>query len=124
MEEKQKETRNSFTLHYSVYLHKEEHACMHTHIHTHIFCFASGDIHVGSKIDVLTKFSPKSLYILSLFLLIFNLGLSRNYPDLYALVFFFKGTRRILFPSFFYCFIMHMCIQGLGHFSPLLPPPP
>jgi hypothetical protein len=26
--------------------------------------------------------------------------------------------------SFFYCFIIHMCIQGLGHFSPLPPPPP
>jgi hypothetical protein len=24
----------------------------------------------------------------------------------------------------FYCFIIHMCIQGLGHFSPLPPPPP
>jgi hypothetical protein len=25
---------------------------------------------------------------------------------------------------FFYCFIIHMCIQGLGHFSPLPLPPP
>jgi hypothetical protein len=25
---------------------------------------------------------------------------------------------------FFYCFIVHMCTQGLGHFSPLPPPPP
>jgi hypothetical protein len=25
---------------------------------------------------------------------------------------------------FFYCFIIHMCIQGLGHFSPLPTPPP
>jgi hypothetical protein len=25
---------------------------------------------------------------------------------------------------FFYYFIIHMCIQGLGHFSPLPPPPP
>jgi hypothetical protein len=24
----------------------------------------------------------------------------------------------------FYCFIIHMCIQCLGHFSPMLPPPP
>jgi hypothetical protein len=23
----------------------------------------------------------------------------------------------------FYCFIIHRCIQGLGHFSPLPPPP-
>jgi hypothetical protein len=28
------------------------------------------------------------------------------------------------FILFFYCFIIHMCIQGLGHFSPLTPPPP
>jgi hypothetical protein len=26
--------------------------------------------------------------------------------------------------SFFYCFIIDMCIQGLGLFSPLPPPPP
>jgi hypothetical protein len=26
--------------------------------------------------------------------------------------------------SFFYCFIIHMCIQCLGNFSPLPPPPP
>jgi hypothetical protein len=25
---------------------------------------------------------------------------------------------------FVYCFIIHMCIQGLGHFSPLPPAPP
>jgi hypothetical protein len=25
---------------------------------------------------------------------------------------------------FFYCFIIHMCIQGLGHFSPQPPSPP
>jgi hypothetical protein len=25
---------------------------------------------------------------------------------------------------FLYYFIIHMCIQGLGHFSPLPPPPP
>jgi hypothetical protein len=24
----------------------------------------------------------------------------------------------------FYCFIIHLCIQGLGHFSPMPPPPP
>jgi hypothetical protein len=24
----------------------------------------------------------------------------------------------------FFSFIIHMCIQGLGHFSPLPPPPP
>jgi hypothetical protein len=24
----------------------------------------------------------------------------------------------------FVCFIIHMCIQDLGHFSPLPPPPP
>jgi hypothetical protein len=29
-----------------------------------------------------------------------------------------------LFFFFYYCFIIHMCIQGLGHFSPLPPPPP
>jgi hypothetical protein len=26
--------------------------------------------------------------------------------------------------SFLFFFIIHMCIQGLGHFSPLPPPPP
>jgi hypothetical protein len=31
----------------------------------------------------------------------------------------------LLRPSFFFfSFIIHMCIQGLGHFSPLPPPPP
>jgi hypothetical protein len=25
---------------------------------------------------------------------------------------------------FIYCFIIHMCMQGLSHFSPLPPPPP
>jgi hypothetical protein len=25
---------------------------------------------------------------------------------------------------FFYCFIIHMCIQGLGHFAPPPPLPP
>jgi hypothetical protein len=28
------------------------------------------------------------------------------------------------FTLFFYCFVIHTCIQGLGHFSPLPPPPP
>jgi hypothetical protein len=28
------------------------------------------------------------------------------------------------FINFFYCFIIHMCMQCLGHFSPLHPPPP
>jgi hypothetical protein len=32
--------------------------------------------------------------------------------------------RKISTFYFFYCFIIHMCIQGLGHFSPLPPPPP
>jgi hypothetical protein len=27
-------------------------------------------------------------------------------------------------PNFFYCFIIHMCKQHLGHFSPLPPPSP
>jgi hypothetical protein len=31
---------------------------------------------------------------------------------IYLFIYFIK--------NFFYCFIIHMCIQGLGHFSPLL----
>jgi hypothetical protein len=39
--------------------------------------------------------------------------------------FILKGfSIHILFIFFFYSFIIHMCIQGLGHFSPLPPPPP
>jgi hypothetical protein len=36
-----------------------------------------------------------------------------------------KGDQEGIYHIFFlfYCFI-HMCIQGLGHFSPLPPPPP
>jgi hypothetical protein len=36
------------------------------------------------------------------------------------------GIKQTLFffNSFFYCFIIHMYIQGLGHISPLPPPPP
>jgi hypothetical protein len=33
-----------------------------------------------------------------------------------------KQTRLESFVLF--CFIIHMCIQALGHFSPLPPPPP
>jgi hypothetical protein len=33
-------------------------------------------------------------------------------------------TRCTFAMFFFYYFIIHMCTQGLGHFSPLLPPPP
>jgi hypothetical protein len=32
-------------------------------------------------------------------------------------------VNRCLLVFIFNCFIIHMCIQGLGHFSPLPPPP-
>jgi hypothetical protein len=37
-----------------------------------------------------------------------------------------KYIRLYVVTPFFvlFCFIIHMCIQGLGHFSPLPPPPP
>jgi hypothetical protein len=52
-------------------------------------------------------------------------GLAHCFPMSIELLF----ERNIAYLSgfsffFFYCFIIHMCIQSLGHFSPLLPPPP
>jgi hypothetical protein len=44
-------------------------------------------------------------------------GVSLARINLYYIL--FSGTL-----SFFYCFIIHMCIQHLGHFSPMPPPPP
>jgi hypothetical protein len=37
---------------------------------------------------------------------------------------FFKSFFLHFIYLFIYFFIIHMCIQGLGHFSPLPPPPP
>jgi hypothetical protein len=34
------------------------------------------------------------------------------------------GSFNAVNSDFFYCFIIHMCIQCLGHFSPLPPPLP
>jgi hypothetical protein len=49
-----------------------------------------------------------------------NLKISTRFPWLV----FWLGWVSPQDPCLLFIFIIHMCIQGLGHFSPLPPPPP
>jgi hypothetical protein len=59
---------------------------------------------------------PTWLLVLTSFLLLTFTFLSCMLVSKASLFFFLS--------LFFYCFTIHMCIQGLGHFFPLTPPPP